>query len=235
MEIIPLKEKMKIYRELRQFSQQDLAEASGISISTIKKYEAGILNPKIDQIEKIADALNVSVYLFMDFNIETISDVFTLLYKMEEEIDMGYEIQKDEAGKPDYSTLRLKFANERLNRYLYDYMHAREMEIKTNNRPDLFATKEEYDEAVQKAFSHTMDIVLTRCLDDTLISKGAEYPGYSKRHVARLKELNEEMKTPEGAAKLATVWAFQPNSENREDYYLPPLSNSSETDDNTEE
>ena len=34
-------EKMKRYRKLRNMSQEELSEASGINVSTIKKYECG--------------------------------------------------------------------------------------------------------------------------------------------------------------------------------------------------
>jgi len=201
MEIIPIQDKMKIYREMRAFSQQDLAEASGISLSTIKKYEAGILKPKIDQIRKIADALAVSVYLFIDFDIETISDVFTLLYKMEEEIDMTYEVKMDENGKPDYQSFRLVFTNETLNHYLHSYMKSRDLEKRIYNQPDLFQTKEEYDEAVKKSFLKTLELRMALCLDDTLISKGTEHPGESKYIIAAEKEYKELLQDPEVRAE----------------------------------
>ena len=41
--------------------------------ATIKKYEYGIRNPKPDQLLKIANALGISINLFMDFDIETVS------------------------------------------------------------------------------------------------------------------------------------------------------------------
>ena len=72
-------EKIKHFRNLRSISQETLGQLSGINPATIKKYEYGIRNPKPDQLLKIADALGVSINIFMDFDIETISDVLSLL------------------------------------------------------------------------------------------------------------------------------------------------------------
>lgn len=44
-------DKIKRYRKLRNMSQEELASASGINISSIKKYEAGFRNPKTEQID----------------------------------------------------------------------------------------------------------------------------------------------------------------------------------------
>ncbi|MCI6165103.1 MAG: helix-turn-helix transcriptional regulator, partial [Lachnospira sp.] len=45
---------------------QDLSEKSGINLSTIKKYETDGRNPKLEQLQKIADALEVSIFEFLD-------------------------------------------------------------------------------------------------------------------------------------------------------------------------
>lgn len=233
MDSIPIQEKIKIYRELKQMSQQELSYASGISLSTIKKYESGVLKPKIDAIQKIADAFGVSVYLFMDFNIETISDVFTLIYKMEEDIEMGYEIQNDEKGNPDYSTFRLSFTNEKLNHYLYNYMYAREMEQRIITQPDLFSTREEYVDFCNRAYLKTMEIVLTRCLDDTIISKNSDYSGFSRKHAASLKEIQKMKDDPEIQKELNKVYTFQPSTDNFEDTLLDPLPEHLKPDDDS--
>lgn len=58
---------------------------SGINSATIKKYEYGIRNPKPDQLLKIANALGISINIFMDFDIETVSDVLSLLFKLDDD------------------------------------------------------------------------------------------------------------------------------------------------------
>ena len=44
------------------------------NLSTIKKYESGERNPKPDQLQKIAEALGISVTVFLDYDINTVSD-----------------------------------------------------------------------------------------------------------------------------------------------------------------
>ena len=76
---ISIGEKIKTYRKLKNMTQEDLSKESDLYVSTIKKYETGERKPKPDQLQKIADALGVSVTVFLDFNINTISDVLSLI------------------------------------------------------------------------------------------------------------------------------------------------------------
>ena len=78
-------EKIKYFRNMRGISQEMLGQLSGINPATIKKYEYSIRNPKPDQLLKIANALGISINIFMDFDIETVSDVLSLLFKMDEQ------------------------------------------------------------------------------------------------------------------------------------------------------
>ena len=75
-------EKIKYFRNMRGISQETLGQLSGINSATIKKYEYGIRNPKPDQLLKIANALGISINIFMDFDIETVSDVLSLLLSL---------------------------------------------------------------------------------------------------------------------------------------------------------
>jgi transcriptional regulator with XRE-family HTH domain len=90
-------EKIKYFRNMRGISQETLGQLSGINSATIKKYEYGIRNPKSDQLLKIANALGISINIFMDFDIETVSDVLSLLFKLDDQIDMKFEADKDDA------------------------------------------------------------------------------------------------------------------------------------------
>ena len=91
-------EKIKYFRNMRGISQETLGQLSGINSATIKKYEYGIRNPKPDQLLKIANALGISINIFMDFDIETVSDVLSLLFKLDDQIDMKFEADKDDEG-----------------------------------------------------------------------------------------------------------------------------------------
>ena len=74
-------EKIKTFRNIRGISQNTLGKLAGIDGTTIRKYELGSRNPKPDQLLKISNALGISINVFTDFDIETASDVLTLLFK----------------------------------------------------------------------------------------------------------------------------------------------------------
>ena len=81
--------KIRAYREFRGYSQIQLAELSGINVGTIRKYELGIRNPKPDQLEKIATTLGLNVSVFLDFNIETVGDVLSLLFSIDDSVNLS--------------------------------------------------------------------------------------------------------------------------------------------------
>lgn len=59
--------RMKEYRDYYGWTQSDLSEKSGISISTIKKYEAGAVeNFTYENLKKISSAFNVTPSDFLD-------------------------------------------------------------------------------------------------------------------------------------------------------------------------
>ena len=99
--------KIRAYREFRGYSQIQLAELSGINVGTIRKYELGIRNPKPDQLEKIATALGLNVSVFLDFNIETVGDVLSLLFSIDDSVNLSL------AEMPDQK-ISLTFDNPRM-------------------------------------------------------------------------------------------------------------------------
>lgn len=56
-----ISETIKLYRKSAGLTQKGLADKTGLSIGTIQGYEQGKYIPKIENIEKIARALNVHV------------------------------------------------------------------------------------------------------------------------------------------------------------------------------
>lgn len=89
-------DKIRAYREFRGLNQIQLAELSGINVGTIRKYELGIRNPKPNQLEKIAKALGLNVSVFLDFNIETIGDVLSLLFAIDDSVDLSLTETSDQ-------------------------------------------------------------------------------------------------------------------------------------------
>ena len=55
-----INDNIKRYRKERGLTQKKLSELCGIAEPTIRRYEAGTLNPKIETIDKIAYALGIT-------------------------------------------------------------------------------------------------------------------------------------------------------------------------------
>lgn len=119
--VMTIGEKIKYFRNMRNISQETLGQLAGINSATIKKYEYGIRNPKPDQLLKITNALGISINLFMDFDIETASDVLSLLFKMDEQIDMIIDGEKDENGNIEPQTLFIRFKHPEINKRLAQF------------------------------------------------------------------------------------------------------------------
>lgn len=108
--------KIREFRKLKGMTAQDLSKKSGINLSTIKKYETDSRNPKIEQLKIIADALEVSVYEFIDFNINTVGDIVSLLNKIADATPMTFKID-EETGKAT-----LAFDVKEVDTALHDYV-----------------------------------------------------------------------------------------------------------------
>ena len=124
--------KIKEYRKIKKMSQEDLANASGINISTIKKYECGYRNPKPEQIQKIADALGISISVLMPHEIISVNDVMSLLIQLEQQAGLKMSADQDENGKYIPETVSLKFTNKQVNIAITDYLKMVDSE-KINN------------------------------------------------------------------------------------------------------
>ena len=142
-------EKIKYYRNMRGISQEMLGELAEINSATIKKYEYGIRNPKPDQLLKIANALGISINVFMDFDIETVSDVLTLLFKLDEQIDMNFETKKDKEGKIIPSSIKVTFSDAEINSRLSKYIAAREIRQHMVDDRDSFENEADYNASLE--------------------------------------------------------------------------------------
>lgn len=73
-------EKIQKARKEKKYTQKQLAEKCGVATGTIQQYELGKRQPRIEQLEKIADALDVSVADLMGLtykeNIMDTNDLF---------------------------------------------------------------------------------------------------------------------------------------------------------------
>lgn len=59
-------EKLRLIREGRALSLEDLAEATGIAAELLRRYEAGEAAPSLKELELLSDALDVTVRYFLD-------------------------------------------------------------------------------------------------------------------------------------------------------------------------
>ncbi|VAX07880.1 hypothetical protein MNBD_GAMMA26-2356 [hydrothermal vent metagenome] len=60
--------KLRLLRMQVDLTQEQLAEQVGLTIESISNIERGIFGPKFDNLEKIANALNVEVKELFDFD-----------------------------------------------------------------------------------------------------------------------------------------------------------------------
>ena len=70
---------------------------------------------------KIAAALEISVNIFMDFDIESVSDLLSILFKMENQADLEITTTKESAPSLSDDTLFLHFKNKYINSILRMY------------------------------------------------------------------------------------------------------------------
>ena len=65
-EKMSVKEKIREKRIEKGYTQKKLSELCGIAESTIRQYELGKKNPKLETVERIATALEFPVYVFLE-------------------------------------------------------------------------------------------------------------------------------------------------------------------------
>ena len=104
---------IKKYRKDRKLTMEQLSEKSGINLSTLKKYETDNRNPKLEQLSKIAEALEVSVFEFLDIEVKSVNDIISLVNKMNIATDIDWDIDNDKVC--------ISFKNNKINNCLKEY------------------------------------------------------------------------------------------------------------------
>lgn len=104
---------IKKYRKARKLTMEQLSEKSGINLSTLKKYETDNRNPKLEQLSKIAEALEVSVFEFLDIKVKSVNDIISLVNKMNIATDIDWDINNDKVC--------ISFKNKEINNCLKEY------------------------------------------------------------------------------------------------------------------
>ena len=137
-------EMIKFYRLKKGLTQAQLSQLTDISLSSIKQYEIGKIKPKHEQLSKIAKALSISEVVFYEFNLDTVGDVVSLLFLMDDAVDIEIIGEKDKLEEkylPD--TVSLKFKNPYLRKFMADwalmkeYLNNVDDDIKKIKNPDV--------------------------------------------------------------------------------------------------
>ena len=134
--------KMKFFRKLRGMTQEDLSNASGIDYSQIRRYEAGQRNPKFEQLQCIASALGVGITEFIDFKMDIVGEIVSLLAKLDEQSCIHWSGKKDKSGNYTPSSISLSFDDEAINDALAEYLNYKNSLTK-NLTTDFVITDEE--------------------------------------------------------------------------------------------
>ena len=169
-DMMTLGEKIKYYRSTLGITQAQFSNLSGIGLSTIKKLECDMMNPKPKMLLKIADALGVSINIFTDFDIVTVSDVMSLITKMDEQVEMEFNAEYDEDGNPIPESIKISFKHPSLNRKLADYVKVKDLQNKIDTDKTLYATPIDMDNYKRWDTSLEEDR-LSICRSNIIISK----------------------------------------------------------------
>ncbi len=117
---------MKYYRQVKNISQEDLSNLSGINLSTIKKYEVGIRKPKYEQLEKIAEALGINVNHFYNTEYKTVGDVMSTIISMDRQFGLDIAGSKTDNGKYDPESIYISFKDVNIKKALSEYLSLKE-------------------------------------------------------------------------------------------------------------
>ena len=109
-------DRIKYMRTFRKMTQRELAKLSGVSIDAIKKYEANRSNPRSEQLEKLAFALDISPYALNSdnkpiFEVKTIGDMMGLLIYLIDIKFLYIDGVRKEDGHISKDTFRFKFSD----------------------------------------------------------------------------------------------------------------------------
>ena len=81
-------ELIKKYRKLRKMTQRQLAATCGQTDSAIRNYELGNRTPGQEQIQAIADALDISSEALREVPLESSRQALELLFRIDEEFGL---------------------------------------------------------------------------------------------------------------------------------------------------
>lgn len=119
-------EKIKKYRLIHKMTQKELGEETKIGESTIRKYELGIRNPKLEALQKISSVMDIPVNALIDDSIleqsyKKVYDILFNLFMIDSQSNIEIIGDRNEQGKLKADTISLKFNNDYLNELISDW------------------------------------------------------------------------------------------------------------------
>jgi len=151
---------------MRKISQKQLSELSGVSEGAIRKYEAGTRNPKPSQLTAIANAMGMDEFVFFDIEVDTPARVMSLLYLIDNGLDLDFVGDKDENGCIKPQSISIKFNSKQLNERLAKWSIMKSA-VKNTTR-NMYLSDEEY-EVVLSTMIEKCEAVKLRLADSNIV------------------------------------------------------------------
>lgn len=154
MKKLSIGERIRRIRILKGFTQKSLSEKASISERLLRNFEAGTRNPKDDNLQKIADALDVNIWALKDVELDThdTESVRQFFLQMEEkglfssgDIQLSYQ---PEPGDGQYF-LKIPIGAETAA-FLSQWKMARSGALKHANGEVIGYEEWKYDKTLQK-------------------------------------------------------------------------------------
>ena len=95
--------------------------------------------------------------------------MLSLLFKLDDQIDMKFEAEKDEEGNFKPATVRMSFKNPMINKKICTYMKALEIRENMINSKDDYS-EEEYNASLQR-INENIEEIKQHLLDDSMVVK----------------------------------------------------------------
>lgn len=110
----------------------------------------------------------------MDFDINTVSDVLSLIFRMDEDIDISFEGTKDKNGKINPQTLSIRLSNNVVNESLSKWAYAKALIEKTKNAKSEFPTRKVYLAEVKDRKEKCEEIQKRLVDNNIIVRKGTD-------------------------------------------------------------
>ena len=92
-------ERIRMERKIKKLTQGQLADLSGVAVGTIRQYEVGRRQPRIEQLNMIATALDVPITSLIDINAIIEEELGTVIPAVSKVVsDMAFNLETIDAN-----------------------------------------------------------------------------------------------------------------------------------------